>query len=921
MFIQANIANIGSLSPAIALTSGSVNFLQPNSAGSCLVVDIIWQGMGPGSSHIPITVSDTNGNTYTQVYIGYEANGNIQASYVAPNCAAGLNTVTVAQTSSRVGLAVIAIHEYGNVATSSPVDAHGIQSGTTNTLTPSVTTTNPADVLHLFGASFYTDVYDLPITGPGGWFGRAATSGMSTFDLNKTATGTYSAPVTIPNLGAQTWYTAIVALKLITPESPVPAPGSAWVMIDDGPGYTDRSHYLSFSSEHETHSFSMQMRQRGNATVPLRIMDGDPYLATPTQLSNIIGVQVFLYDQTSAGAFPLFCGTVDKTETTWDGATGTRIVTLTLASFEQCYDVIYPVPQFWQNQTADLIVRQLLARYPNIPVYLGTIQQGVTVPNFSADGQTRLSELINTLATLCNFIWGVMPAGQQFYFCSPGVVAAPFVLDSTKPVLWQTWKYGLNRQDFRDRQMVKGNANAFGPSSQLFAGGGFTPQQFIVLNAVDQITSVVQTKNTQNKATGTFSGNPSPGDTITIGNILPAWLATTLYGDPSAIVDSNGHQQVIGSAYAGTQFGTSGGSPPTWNKTGGLTVDGTCVWRDLGPTLATYTFVAVIDNTQWGQVLIGPNQFITVENFIDAVNCNYATRGVAFSFPTWEHNVCNLDTFSNGYTVTVRAKTSGSSFNSSLGSACSVFSWSHSSMSGGTTAGGSVVLSSGVYGVDGSSQILYTQGSNIVVTAPFYQVPSGWSIQIQYNRVGGNVVICENTTLVQARAAIEQGTGLYQQLTSDPQNTSNAGLLQECQGALAAYSVIPEQLELQIFQPGLLPGQLLTIETIDSPTGIAEIAGSPGSPQIWVVFEISAQLIPLLPYMDTANGVPGGGHFRYSVTLINQSQVGSYLDFWEGLASGGGGGAGSGIAGAAISNGISPGGYIGATINGVPVEY
>ncbi len=926
MFIQSNADTFGSLSPAVILDEAVLAFNNPNGSLNCIVVDILWQGQGPGSSRIPVSVSDTNGNTYFNVFNVWQTNGDLVSCWVANQIAAGLNVVTVSQASTRIGLASIAIHEYDNIDAVTAVDAHNISfssvNGTTETAT--LTTTHDADVLHMFGCTFaQLGGGGVNVTGESDWFGRTVTTALSSFDVNKTSAGTYSGTVFCPQFATDTLFCGIVALRLVTPESPVPAPGDAWILIDDGPGYTDRSTYLSFSSEHETHSFSAQMRQRGTASIPLRIKDGDTYLSTPTDLNDIIGVQVFLYDQTEVGAVPVFCGTVDTLDVTWDGYNATRIVLLTVTSFESCYDVIYPAPQFWQNQAADQIALQLLAKYPAIPVYLGTVQPGVNVPEFYIDGQTRLSDVINTLAGLCNFIWGVNPAGQSFYFCSPSAAAAPFILNSDTPTLFGTWNYKLNRQDYRNRQMVKGNVGAFGQSSQLFPGQGSSGnQQYYVRNPIDTITGVFQTKSTQNTAHGTFTGQPSPGDTVSIGTALEGWTPSTLYGDPSAIVDSNGHIQAIGSyagqTIAGTQFGTSGSSTPTWSKVGGLTIDGTCVWCDLGPTLATYTFVTALDNTQWGQVLIGASEFQTWNAFIDAVNCNYAVRGITFSLPTWEHVTVNIDQNYYSTTFTVRAKAAGTSFNASLSKVCAAFSWSAASMSGGTNGSGTVVLSSGVAGVDTSAQVLFNQGGTQVVTAPFYAVPTGWFIQVQYTRVAAAVVICEDSTLVQERAVIEQGTGMYQQLTSDSTNTSNVSLLQECQGALAAYSVIPQELNLEIFQPGLLPGQLLTIETEDSPEGIGIIAGSPSEPQTWVVFEISAMMIPCDPYLK----VPGAGHFRYTIKLINQSQIGSYLDFWEGLASGGGG-VGSGIAGAISgTNGAPPGGpNIEVTQNNNPVNY
>jgi hypothetical protein len=833
------------------------------------------------------------------VYSAYQAiTGNAAFCWVAFSVGAGFNTVTIVNTTppGSGGSAFVSIQESSNI---SAVDVYNTSAWTAgNANNASVTTTHAADLLHLFGIALDT----IPV-GPTGWYPRTTNILTATFDLNTVVTGTYSATVTAA-LPRTYVFCAVVALTLIIPESPVPNPGSAWLVIDDGPGYTDRTGYLSFSEEHEQHSFSQEIGKRSTAKVPLRIMAGDSYLSTVTDLNDIVGVQVFLYDQTSSGAVALFCGTVDSVDVTWDGQEGYRICTLTLVSFEQCFDVIYPTPIPYGpyiNQTCGSIVRQLIATYATAaPVVIGIVQDGPTIPAFYIDGRTRLSDMIKNLATQANFISGVYPASQSFYFCAPNAIGAPFTLDANTPVVWETFKLTFNRQDFRDRQMLDASYIAFSDSAQLFAGNNTGGQQFYVNAPVDSITGAFQLKNTQNTAHGTFSGQPSPGDSITIGDQLPSWAPTTLYGDPSAIIDSNGHQQVIGSGYSGTQFGTSGGSAPPWNKTGGLTPDGSCVWLDIGPTLAAYTFVTSLDNRQWGQVIIGTTVAQTLYNLVDAINCNLATRGSAFSYPTWEHFVVNAGVAS-GTQINVNAKQSGVSPNAGLYSNCPNFTWSATHMSGGTSPGGVVSLSSGLAGIDASAQVLYTQGSRTIVTAPFYAVPNGWSIQINYQRVAGNLVVCEDTALVMQRAAIENGSGEFHQVTSDTSVANAAQLLQECQGALAAFSTIPQELDLDIFQPGLLPGQAITVNLPDYPAGIAALINTaPGPPAIgWIILEIDAKFIPKKPWMGIPDVGPTG-HFQFSFKLINFSQIGTWLDFWEGL--GGGGGSGSGISGAVSGN-------------------
>ena len=67
--------------------------------------------------------------------------------------------------------------------------------------------------------------------------------------------------------------------------------------------------------------------------------------------------------------------------------------------------------------------------------------------------------------------------------------------------------------------------------------------------------------------------------------------------------------------------------------------------------------------------------------------------------------------------------------------------------------------------------------------------------------------------------------------------------------------------------------------------------------------EVTGKVVPVA-VMNQA-GAPGGGHYRCTVTVINESQVLSYLAFWENLAAGGSGGSQIGAIGAGAPSGGS----------------
>ena len=137
----------------------TASFASPNTAGNCLVLDVFYISNSFGGVGIP-TITDSQGNTWTLVAGGVGTAGSTggtmpyYGTFVAPNCAGGANTVTL--TSSLLCLeAVMELHEYSGVVTSSPIDvSQAVNSTSATTQTPSVTTTGTNRTLHLAGMTY-----------------------------------------------------------------------------------------------------------------------------------------------------------------------------------------------------------------------------------------------------------------------------------------------------------------------------------------------------------------------------------------------------------------------------------------------------------------------------------------------------------------------------------------------------------------------------------------------------------------------------------------------------------------------------------------------------------------------------------------------------------------------------------------------
>ena len=133
-FVQA-ASNGGNPATTTAIAAITVT------AGNLLVVTV---RASPASGAGTLTVSDDQGNTYTQDLNPSFASGNITAQYSAPNCAGASTIVTfsITGTGRRIG---IAVHEYSGAATSTPLDQTNSNAGTGTTATSGSVTTTVAD--------------------------------------------------------------------------------------------------------------------------------------------------------------------------------------------------------------------------------------------------------------------------------------------------------------------------------------------------------------------------------------------------------------------------------------------------------------------------------------------------------------------------------------------------------------------------------------------------------------------------------------------------------------------------------------------------------------------------------------------------------------------------------------------------------
>ncbi len=500
-----------------------------------------------------------------------------------------------------------------------------------------------------------------------------------------------------------------------------------------------------------------------------------------------------------------FYGTVDHKEITVLSEDGLHLEILTCVSGEQQFDTLRVTPpRSYFGHTAGYIVNDLLVNVcAGSGITAGTISAGATIPSLVLDTDI-VSDVFNSLAKQSGFIWYVDPSTKTLNFCPETTTPVAFTLASTD-TLWTTEDYQEFRSNYRNRQSVRVNFAAFYDSNEIFAGDGMTTT-FTLRTLVAAGVSALITTSIRSRATCTFSGIPTAGDIVTVND-------------------------------------------------------------------APYVFVAAasLDNTQLVEVVIAGTIAGNVQNLADAINGNDATRGTAYSWPTWENDACNADGVgSTSFTLNVKwAGSAGDGHICTTTSSVIAFTDAYTNPTTTTKDGqdGSVqqLSFSSSAAAGGQQSLTYTRGSADVVCS--FAPATGTFLSVEYQRLGGDVITVEDTAQVAIRAAIEGGTGKYQDEVDDSSNASARSGLLEAQGLLAQFGNIPKQFTFSTFKPGISAGQYLTV-LLTFPTGLTTLLNGN-----WVVQEVQATLLP-----GTAKLTTNIGHYQYTVMVVDQPNVQTYVD-------------------------------------------
>ncbi len=148
----------------------------------------------------------------------------------------------------------------------------------------------------------------------------------------------------------------------------------------------------------------------------------------------------------------------------------------------------------------------------------------------------------------------------------------------------------------------------------------------------------------------------------------------------------------------------------------------------------------------------------------------------------------------------------------------------------------------------------------------------GAALEVQYNPAGFNIAEQKDTAEITARATAENNSGNYQRILDQPNNTSADSVDQIAAATLNAFKEFNELVTVETREPGLYPGQALTVNTTDP-----DISG------VFIITALEMRLIGQDSFAYTATAAKGP-IIPPTVILGNNTASGSI----SGIASSGG---------------------------------
>lgn len=563
-------------------------------------------------------------------------------------------------------------------------------------------------------------------------------------------------------------------------------------------GDVDRTEFVR---DEATCSFNLTSQQPGLASLQLVFPpEVDPF--TPACGNHFEIFETF----EDSDPVRVYAGLIEDLEIGFINDDGWHTINISVAGLEKMLDgILVPESSFTQVAAQDIVTTLMANAASQFTrgVAIGTIV-APTLLTRAYDGKSSLWQALTQIATDANCVVYIDPADVGLYMHGRTQRVSPFTITSPDILTQQdgqsTIRWKQSKSDFRDRQSIQLSNLVMPSNSQNFDGDGGTTQ-FTLDNPASQVIGAALTTAVAATGTGTFSDVTSDGDTFSI---------ISFYSPPIA--------------------------PPD------------------------YFSVTTLDNTVFGQFLIGANANEMAANFADAINANPANAGITYSAATFANQ--QVTATASGPTVTLKAKTLGTQGNSiELATTAANFTWTADALTGGAI-GVFLQQSVGVLG-SGAADVYYTPGTPDILmqVAP----EAGAALQINYFRPSGNLINGSNN----ANVDLNIGTQWASMHPRDVKMPADA--IQQMGAVLAAYSTMPAQFSCETFKTGIQPGVLQLVD-VDFPIFAAALINGN-----WLVQEIQAQWISGI---ENASD-PKYRHFKYTPNFINSTEISNYVDMFQ----------------------------------------
>lgn len=190
------------------------------------------------------------------------------------------------------------------------------------------------------------------------------------------------------------------------------------------------------------------------------------------------------------------------------------LLEITAVSALSRFDHLRIPARVYEGMTCGAIVSDLITTVGALEgISLGTVEDGPTLDRVVYD-QTPLLDAIRDLATQADFVFDA-DENLFFQFHERTTVSAPTTLTDDL-IRFATPVYYTSRADFRTRQKIRINPAAFRIRRELIGPGDGVETQLDVSRGIGQLLAVQETTATRASVDGTFSGQPSDGDTVSI---------------------------------------------------------------------------------------------------------------------------------------------------------------------------------------------------------------------------------------------------------------------------------------------------------------------------------------------------------------------------------------------------------------------